>query len=685
MTIKIQQQLALSTLLLLPIHIQASEADAVSQSQDTAIAAEDQQHDEVAANQMDVAGLGLDFEEVVITGTRTEQLLMDSPVRVEVISREVIERQHALELSEAVQTISGLAVRPIRGKEGREAWMQGISANRVLVLVDGEEVSASTGSTIDLTQISTGDISRVEVVKGATSVLYGSAAMAGVINVITAEPLMGLHYKVAVDGGSYGDKNASGKSEDIARKRLNTHVSYRNDHWTVTGGINARYSDGFAADPDHWDRQGADGHKINNRLAVRYTADNDDYYQISHEYYDQEQLTRYTDRKANNFFNVRKRDDAVRHHTTIKSLWHMNDSDLTLYAYKEDYENDSIPGLTTRRIAEFDSAKANLQWNSYHLENHTLTIGSDFFTESLNQDLITSGVRKSEVDDESRDNIEIYAQDEIELGSLTLLPGLRWQNDSDFGQKYTPKINFRWDVASEGETEFFIRGGVGKGYRVSNLKERHYIFDHSHLGYIIIGNPDLQPESSTSYQLAFVLSDHKNYQFDINFFRNELDDLIETIFSRQDGAVSVYQYGNIEKALTQGIEVNGSYSINDVFRIRSGYVFLHAIDESTDLRLKDRPKNQVKTVLDYDTSFGLGINFIASWQSSEIDRERPAGNQKSPSWSKFDIKLNQEITEQLSLYGGINNFTNTQRDFYDGYDNRPVEGRLVYLGFKLQH
>ena len=120
-------------------------------------------------------------EEMVVTGTRTRQSQQQSPVKVDVVTQESISRRHASDAAEAVEMVSGINIRDIHGKDGSEAWIQGISANRVLVMVDGEPVSASTGSSVDLPQLSGSDIRQVEIVKGATSAQYGSAAIGGAI------------------------------------------------------------------------------------------------------------------------------------------------------------------------------------------------------------------------------------------------------------------------------------------------------------------------------------------------------------------------------------------------------------------------------------------------------------------------------------------------------------------------
>ena len=149
----------------------------------------------------------------VISATRTEKTLEDVPVRMEVVTAEHIEKVHARDLKQALKDVPGLMLKEIHGKSGYGVWMQGFDPDRVLVLIDGHPVSASTGSKVDLTQIATADIERIEVVKGATSALYGSSAMGGVINVITRQPSEPKTWSFSADGGSHGDKEAAGSSE----------------------------------------------------------------------------------------------------------------------------------------------------------------------------------------------------------------------------------------------------------------------------------------------------------------------------------------------------------------------------------------------------------------------------------------------------------------------------------------
>lgn len=196
------------------------------------------------------------LDELVITGTRSERTVLDTPVRTEVVTANEIEQTHARNLKEALINVPGLQLREIHGKPGYEVWMQGIDADRVLVLVDGMPMSATTGSAVDVSQLAVLDIERIEVVKGAVSAQYGSAAMGGVVNVITRGVNKGVKGVFSADAGTYGDQNPSGDKWDAARYSGRAVVSAGNKRWGVRVSGSSQHSDGIDPQPETWARPG---------------------------------------------------------------------------------------------------------------------------------------------------------------------------------------------------------------------------------------------------------------------------------------------------------------------------------------------------------------------------------------------------------------------------------------------
>lgn len=619
--------------------------------------------------------------EMVVTGARIEQLASNSTIKVESVDQEKLSKEHAVDLSEGLKTVPGILLKDILGKEGSQAWIQGISGDRVLVVIDGEPVSSSTGSTVDLTQISIGDVKKIEIIKGATSVLYGSQAMGGVINVITATPEQGFHASLQTDVGSYGKQNPSGKSTDLSNTRMHGKVSYADEWFYMQGDVNSRYSDGFQDDYQAWSQQGADGHRINGSILFGIMPTDNTEYSIRHEVYDQEQHNRLTSPVANNVVYLDKQDDATRERTSIKGHWYYDFGDVLAQAFNEDYENISKPqsDVFVRRF-DTPSKKASLQWNHYISDDNIFTVGSSYFEESLTETKNENGVVLDELGGEkSRNNIDIYMQDDWQIGEFKITPGARWQEDSDFGGESTFALNTKYDFTKK----LYLRAGFGQGYRVPNLKERWFIFDHSYLGYKVLGNQYLKPESSDSYQLGLTWNALDNLYLGASIYKNSLDNLITEAYSYNESAsVTVYQYQNIDKALTQGGELTLLWKDENGFAINSSYTYLEATDRSTGQRLKDRPTHQLKNQFSYNNTHGLNLNVIYTWQSEEVDVVQ---HQTSPAWGQWDFKFTQAFNQTLNIYGGVDNISNKQRVFNGSYDNRPVAGRLVYLGFAIKY
>ncbi|MGB6054967.1 MAG: TonB-dependent receptor plug domain-containing protein, partial [Burkholderiaceae bacterium] len=148
---------------------------------------------------------------VVVTGTRSEKTLDETPVPTEVVDSKEIARTHARTLKDALENVPGLQLTEIHGKSGYEITMQGMSSDQVLVLIDGLPITASTGSSVDVSQYLLTEVDHVEVVKGASSAQYGSSAMGGVVNVITRRIRSGVSAAASADVGSYGAQNVDGR------------------------------------------------------------------------------------------------------------------------------------------------------------------------------------------------------------------------------------------------------------------------------------------------------------------------------------------------------------------------------------------------------------------------------------------------------------------------------------------
>ncbi len=630
--------------------------------------------------------------EVVVTGTRTEKLWEESPVRVEVVSREEIEKTHARNLKEALEDVPALSLKPIHGKTGFGAWLQGFDADRVLVLLNGEPITPSTGSAVDLTQIATADIERIEIVKGATSALYGSNAMGGVINVVTRRPARPFAYRLSLDGGSYGEKDRGG--DPIAARTLSAGWSFAAEAASLQLHASLREGDGYALDPDSFRTEGAAGGKRNLDLRVSWRPS------AETEFYLAPRL--YREAVSNNVLDIApgigeirriKRERARRTRVAAGFVrdsrgggrlhgWWMVDRWRSLT------QRDALttPEVDQERRARMDWTRAELQWDRPWGDWQVVTAGLVLGSATLGQyqDRLGQG-RTVEVDGKRRRYAEAYLQNDLFLGEhWELVPGLRLQHDSDFGFHAAPKFSLRYTPVWLAEGAAQVRLSAGRGYRVPNLKERFYVFDHSQLGYMVLGDRGLQPERSDSVQLGIEWSRPGAFRFDLNLFRHRVQDLIETRLDAARSAqlgLDVFTYQNYSRARIQGLEANTALTFGPL-RWRSGYTWLESEDLVSGKTLRGRPRHQLKSSLDWRLRpRGGELSLRGVYQSAEFyDADN---TMRSPSWATWDIKLSHPLGRGIRWYAGIDNVADVHRDPAVASDNRPAVGRFVYLGFRV--
>lgn len=174
-------------------------------------------------------------EIVVVTGTRTERPVSQSVVTTDVVTREQVLESGASDASEVLETVPGVEV--VRSFRGAGVRMQGLDPQYVLILVNGKRLIGRRDGVLDLSRIPAERIERIEIVKGAGSALYGSDAIAGVINIITREPVEAVSSQAVA---SYGSRNTVDASETVGLKR---------EAWAAGLSLGLHRTDGYDWDP----------------------------------------------------------------------------------------------------------------------------------------------------------------------------------------------------------------------------------------------------------------------------------------------------------------------------------------------------------------------------------------------------------------------------------------------------
>ncbi|WP_323751746.1 TonB-dependent receptor [Marinobacter sp.] len=626
------------------------------------------------------------LDELVVTGTRSERSLLDTPVRTEVVTARELKSTHARSLKEALQYVPGLQLREIHGKPGYEVWLQGVEADRVLVLIDGMPMTATTGSATDVSQLSVLDIEKIEVVKGAVSAQYGSSGIGGVINVITRPTQPGMSGEFTVDAGSYGDQNPSGDAADPARYSARATVQGGVDQLMLRLSASQQHSDGIDPEPENWSQPGdeydrtdlslradwalADEHRLSAAIA-RFEEDSESRYRLAPPV-NADQGKRETVQRTR--FSI-SGDHGLA--GAVRAGWSAIHETLN-----DDTLKYSASGRFDDRRAESALSKFSADLGSPFGARHYLQGGVDFSKGTLDQTIDGTSELNGR---QEREGQELWFQDTwMATGNLELIPGVRIQNDSSFGIHTAPKLNARYDLFQTDTLSAFIRAGAGAGYRVPNLKERYFLFDHSSLGYIVKGSESLKPEESLSYQLGAGVSRGRTVWLEVNAFYNDIEQLIQTSDTGEvNDGVAEYRYENIAEARTWGFETTAGWEPVAPWRFTAGYTYTRTEDKQTGDELNQRPRHQADLGVDGPLPLpSLTWSARVRYQSDEYTNASESS--KSPGYTTADLKLNYQLSDQIRLFAGADNITNEQRDFSNAdEDLRPVAGRFAYAGLSV--
>lgn len=655
------------------------------------------------------------LDTIVVTATRSDRSLSDAPVPVQVLDKQILEKHHAHTLKQALALLPNVTLRELHGKTGYEVQMQGFSGDQVLILIDGLPITASTGSTVNLNQYLNVDIEQIEVIQGAASAQYGSSAMGGVINIIT-KPITRRQAHVTAEVASNSTQNPSGKSLDANKRFVEASLEGALDE---AGHLRARLSGsylddaGLSVDPDAWPRlkDSSEQSQVSAKLIYsdKASASSDTNRNTtstaSNQWLDNKQIwleaSHYQEDDISRFFryvaprllpqqrteNIRKQRYSIGASTDILPS---NDPaqryKLSASALFEDYQSQSDTTtnglLASARDTTIQTKLAQAQldlpmWSTTDYQSHWLQVGAQWQQDTLSQ--IKNNVSELRDDDVSRDVSELYLQDDWMIGDAwEILTGVRYQIDTDFGDHIAPKISVKYRQLDDQGHEHIFRGSVGSAYRVPNLKERYFVFDHSNLGYKVIGNPNLKPETSTSYQLGYSGQLTDNLTLNANAFYNDIEGLIQEDQATFEGNIAVYEYKNIDSAKTYGGDITVDWRLNPDATLKAGYTYTKTKNNTRGGELTNRPEHRAQLAFDYQLTPKLQLIEQLNYESRQLIST--ASQSYSPSWWTLDSKLNYQLNPNLDIYAAINNVFDVQRDTRDPMDYRPIDNREWLLG-----
>ena len=555
-------------------------------------------------NQVKVTAL----QDVVVTATRTPHTLKDVPVETVVVTRQDIERSNAQNIMDVLKTIPGVQTAVHDDVFGTYSWrakLQGLSLNDGygLILVDGQRLmgcgqSGGMGEYgIGLNQIPVEMIERIEVVKGPGSALYGSDAVAGVINIITRKIPEKPTGRAGVSYGWYKVKEKVKNSVIVkpsddgkSRNMSQAYVSFGDRPLDKVGYlINYSYesADDIREDPIQSDR-----HSLMAKMNLAASDELDLF--IKGEASDYEKTDNRDEKSYRLLAGLDWRPDD-NHVLTIKGFTYNWDFVHGYPGYSYGYKHGDI---------DFDQAEIQYTW--FAGNRNTIVAGSE--VQQQNIDYLI------ENDDSSIINVQedvttysFYGQDEIKfLDDLTLVAGLRYDDHSTFGGKINPKLSLMYRFTED----TIFRGSVGQAFKSPTIRQLYYNAPYRHGSYYVQSNPNLDAETAIGYsagleQWLF----GRTLMMNLGLFRNKVDHMVV----REDtgllyNGLPLETYQNVEEAVTQGIELLGRFNYSD-FSLTCSYTYMDSENKEIGKDLTYVPRHSFSLVPAYEwTRYGLGIS-----------------------------------------------------------------------------
>ncbi len=522
------------------------------------------------------------LNEVVITGTGTEHYLKDAPVQTEVITSKALEQYQARSIDDL---LGGLcpSLSFNEGEMGGHLQMNGLNNDYILILINGKRMNGDVGGQKDLNRINIADIERVEIVKGASSSLYGSDAIAGVINIITKRNKDKISISNTSRAGEYGDFRQS-----------NT-VGVQLGKVSSTTSFNYKHTDGWRNTDMEWDQHELKSGSVSKTInrATNYSVNEF----LSYKANDRLEFTaevshyeRWVYRPHGNY-KYHAYDYYYRNYTLAGGAkWKLNgrnyltfDVDYGRFGYFYDYnyreytdyfkDNQRVTFFPGQRLKQkVQKQLTGLVKGIFYLgEQHTLNTGLEYILENLESPHHIENRTSASVY-----TISAYAQDEWAANDkLTVTAGIRGVYHKEFDAKVTPKVSALYKLG-----DFNLRGTVSFGFKAPTTQELYYNYIGTMMGKLkaYYGNSELKPQTSQYFSVGGEYNLHK-FQISVTGYYNHIDNMIALTTiptSAADKMLEVQEtkkYKNLSKARIYGVDLTFSYTPLKSLTIGGGYSY----------------------------------------------------------------------------------------------------------------
>jgi outer membrane receptor for ferrienterochelin and colicins len=610
------------------------------------------------------------LQTLVVTASSIATDVRSAPASVSVVDRSTLEQKAVADLSEAIRSVPGVNVG--FGSNGtRGISMRGLGSGYSLILIDGKRIN--TGSTMlrkyngDLNWVPLDAIERIEVVRGPMSTLYGSDALGGVINIITKKGGNTWSGSVTTEF-LFPESKATGKTQ-----RLNGYVSgpLIPDVLTFTafGNIAKKHADNPALSNGLETPRGSEDFDLNGRLT--WTPNANHVFDLDLGIGQQ----RYEEFEAEPDRTIKRTTASLRH----VGEWDIGTSTVTAFIEDSKNEYDILDGTTvigdgiTSRTYALDGKIAmpiDFLWQQ------DLTLGGEIRHEELNDpanlgkyNSVTGvyGSAKTSVT-----TAALFAEDQIQFTDrLKVTGGLRYDYHEKFGSHFSPKAYLNYDLTDS----LTFKAGWAQAFKAPNLRQLNpnWVTTSRSRGCgavggpcEMVGNPNLKPETSNSFEAGFVYDDGA-WQGGLTYFYNVIDDKITSARVASlitDAGTKYVQQINVDKARSQGVEGFLTIPVHaDVTWTNSFTYLFESRNLETGMPLSADPEYSIHSNIAWQATDKLNLNTTLSYYGKQVDYvltpETLIAQNVSP-YFVMDVAAKYDFNDNFSARVGVNNIFDSQ-------------------------
>ncbi|WP_339707961.1 TonB-dependent receptor [uncultured Kriegella sp.] len=649
------------------------------------------------------------LEEVIVSATRTRRQLSSLPLPADLVSKKEIQTTNSQRLSDILSEQTGLTTVPDFGG-GEGIQLQGMDAQYTLILIDGAPLIGRSAGTLDLSRIAVGNVAQIEIVKGASSSLYGNDALGGVINIITENPKDGFK-------GTFQNRYGSFSSNDTG-----LHLSYKTKKFALGTFFNRLHSEGYDLnDADNYQTvEPYRNNTINTKFSYVFSKKSE--LLISARYFTQLQDYNASE-ELQGESEIKEWNTHAKFDYRLNSKWK---SHFEFYASRYKTHEFLNEGSSTYSESDFNQLLWRPELRSSYTPNKKTTFvgGVGISVESISRtDFITVPTFTSPY---------VYLQYDTNLTDrLNVLTGARFDNHNIYKSQLSPKGAIRYQLTDK----VALKASAGYGFKAPDFRQLYFNFSNATVGYTVLGynavqteiprlqaqnqintiivptsefQDGLKAENSLSINLGVDYKPFSQLSLNFNFFRNNINDLIDTrVIASKTNGQNIFSYYNINQVYTQGIEFNSKWKLTDLLTLNGGYQLLYAMDKnarndfSKDLvfaretptspaftlkkndyfGLFNRSRHMANLKLFYDIpKWTMDANIRATYRSKYALTDTNGNNYLDAydtfikGYSILDMAINKVFLKKHKVGFGIDNILG----FTDTQNISTIPGRIIY-------